>query len=91
MSDLGTGWRWFEETGNPVDSESQPGIEKCFARCFARADGRQVLDHLRAMTTERVLGPDASDAALRHLEGQRHLVAAIAGLVARGRAGGETT
>ena len=91
MSDLGTGWRWFEETDIPVDGESQPEIQKCFARCFAGADGRQVLGHLRAITTERVLGPDASDAALRHLEGQRYLVAAIAGLVARGRAGGEPT
>lgn len=91
MSDPGTGWRWFEDSGDSGDGESQLETEKCFARCFADADGRRVLDHLRAMTTERVLGPDSSDAALRHLEGQRHLVATIAGLAARGRAGGETT
>jgi len=86
MSEPGTGWRWFEETGPAGDG--QPGIEISFARCFDHADGRRVLDHLRAMTTERVLGPDASDAALRHLEGQRSLVAMIAGLAVRGRAGG---
>lgn len=91
MSDPGTGWRWFEETGDSIDGEQRPEIEKCFARCFGHADGRRVLDHLRDMTTERVLGPDASDAVLRHLEGQRYLVAAIAGLIARGRAGGDTT
>lgn len=86
MFDPDTGWRWFEENVTPDIGDSQPGIEKCFARCFADEDGRQVLEHLRAMTTERVLGAEASDAALRHLEGQRYLVAAIAGLAARGGA-----
>jgi hypothetical protein len=90
MSDPQAGWHWFDETPDLADAQIQPQIEKSFARCFATADGRQVLDHLRAMTTERVMGPDASDAVLRHLEGQRHLVATIAGLIARGRAGNET-
>jgi hypothetical protein len=55
-----------------------------FARCFAGADGARVLDHLRAATLLRSLGPEASDGALRHLEGQRALVGRILGLVARG-------
>jgi hypothetical protein len=90
MSDPQSGWHWFDETPDAADAQLQPQIEKSFARCFATADGRRALDHLRAMTTERIMGPDASAAALRHLEGQRHLVATITGLIARGRVGTET-
>jgi hypothetical protein len=39
------------------------------------------------MTLERALGPDASDAALRQLEGQRRLVLTMRALVNRGRDG----
>lgn len=60
-----------------------------FARCFAGPDGERVLNTLRAMTLGRALGPDAPDAALRHLEGQRQLVAVILALVARGSARGQ--
>ena len=58
-----------------------------FARCFAGSNGLRVLAVLRAMTLDRALGPDAPEAALRHLEGQRQLVATVLALVARGRAG----
>ncbi|MBL6932916.1 MAG: hypothetical protein ISR45_08215 [Rhodospirillales bacterium] len=57
----------------------------CFARCFRSADGELVLQHLRAMSTERILGPGASDALLRHVEGQRQLVSHIYALIERGR------
>ena len=56
-----------------------------FARCFSGRDGEVVLDHLKAITLRRAMGPDSSDAILRHMEGQRQLVAYILGLVARGR------
>jgi len=46
-----------------------------------------VLAHLRRITFERRLAPDCSEAELRHLEGQRHLVAQLLALEARGRAG----
>ncbi|WP_430396957.1 hypothetical protein [Ferrovibrio sp.] len=58
-----------------------------FARCFRGRDGERVLGHLRRLTLERRLGPDCSEAELRHLEGQRHLAAYIAQLVERGRHG----
>jgi D-mannonate dehydratase len=58
-----------------------------FARCFRGRDGERVLAHLRRLTIERRLGPDCSNAELRHLEGQRHLAAYIAQLVERGRQG----
>lgn len=71
--------------GRDPGREDAAQLARAFARCFAGADGARVLDHLRRLTTGRVLGPEATCAALRHLEGQRALVAHIAGLVARGR------
>ena len=62
-------------------------IARAFARCFASVEGEFALRHLDEMTMRRALGPDASEAMLRHLEGQRQLVAYIHALVARGRAG----
>lgn len=56
-----------------------------YARCFRGGDGEAVLTHLRALTRDRVMGPEASEAQLRHLEGQRHLVRLIEGLVDFGR------
>lgn len=66
-------------------AEALREVEVAFARCFARREGAVVLDYLRRTTLERALGPDASEAALRHLEGQRQLVARIAALIERGR------
>ncbi|CAO3448581.1 hypothetical protein [Azospirillum largimobile] len=84
------GWDWLEappltgpNPGAAPDSDPAPS----FARCFAGSDGARVLAVLRAMTLDRALGADAPEAALRHLEGQRQLVATILALIARGRAG----
>jgi len=90
------GWSWFEreEPANPTDSAADnmpdPGRALCiaYARCFASPDGEKVLDHLRSLTLERTLGPDASTQMLRHTEGQRQLVAYITAQTERGRQGG---
>lgn len=82
------GWDWLDgvapasKADDPASSD--PAIS--FARCFAGADGARVLGVLKAMTLERALPPDAPEPALRHLEGQRALVALILALVARGQA-----
>lgn len=55
------------------------------ARIFAGDAGARVLAHLRRLTRDRVLGPEASDALLRHVEGQRALVLHIESLIERGR------
>jgi len=78
------GWAWFERADAP---KPDPTLGDAFARCFRGNDGDKALAYLRALTLERALGPGAADAALRHLEGQRQLVAHILRLVARGRAG----
>ncbi len=78
------GWSWFAPTPAPA---AEPPRELCrdAARLLATADGERLLAHLRALTVERRLGPEASEAALRHLEGQRALVAHLEALAARGR------
>lgn len=62
-------------------------IATAFARCFRGEDGERALGYLRRLTIERRLAPDASEAELRHLEGQRHLASTIAQLVTRGKFG----
>lgn len=81
------GWEWFERAETvPPDGLAEVAI--AFARCFSGRPGERALGHLRRLTQERHLGPEAGEAALRHLEGQRQLVAYIASLVQRGRDGG---
>jgi hypothetical protein len=80
------GWHWFAASNAaPVDADE---LELCraFARCFAGSGGTNVLEHLRRVCLERRLGPSASDAELRHLEGQRYAVAYIVAMVERGSA-----
>jgi len=48
-------------------------LEKNFVRAFATPSGRAVLEHLRKITVERTLGPNATDAELRWAESQRAL------------------
>lgn len=60
-------------------------FEKAYARLFATPDGRKVLAHLNATTFMRAAGADAPDNVLRHLEGQRALLASILRMIERGR------
>lgn len=59
--------------------------EIAVARCFAGPDGDRALAYLARVTVQRTLGPEASDAALRDLEGQRRLYHHLLGLIERGR------
>ena len=45
-----------------------------FVRVFSGADGMAVLRHLRRMTIEKVVGPNASDSDLRWDAAQRALM-----------------
>ena len=91
MSSASQGWDWFDadQSGAEAPLSSVAGDAEwatVFARCFVTADGRQVLDHLRRLT-ERALGPQASEALLRYVEGQRQMVLYIEALVAKGAGG----
>ncbi|MEE1110955.1 MAG: hypothetical protein UIH99_01955 [Alphaproteobacteria bacterium] len=59
--------------------------EIAFARTFSGLYGEQVLSYLHHITTERVLGPNASESELRFLEAQRFLVRQIENMILRGR------
>jgi hypothetical protein len=86
MTEISSGWQWFDapESRELRDAESDPDVVIAFARCFDSRDGDRVLQHLRRLTLERALGPGASDAQLRHLEGQRQLVAYILAMITAG-------
>ncbi|MBN1324802.1 MAG: hypothetical protein JW974_01120 [Alphaproteobacteria bacterium] len=59
--------------------------EKNYTRCFNTQSGIEVIKHLRTITIERFLGPNATDSELRALEGQRALVHQIEMLINRGK------
>lgn len=80
------GWSWFAAEDAASDQGDELELCRAFARCFASADGKNVLHHLRRTVLERRLPPSASDAELRHLEGQRWAVAYIVAMAERGSA-----
>lgn len=88
MSRPESGWSWLDSPAGLHGDEAALLLARQAARLLATADGEAVLHHLKSMTIDRCLGPEAGDTALRHLEGQRHLVLHLLALAARGRAGG---
>lgn len=82
------GWTWFEPPQASPGDDQRLRLARLFARLFSGADGETALAYLTQITTERCLGPDASDAALRSLEGQRQLVLHLQSLIRTGREGG---
>lgn len=79
------GWDWFE-SGNRSEAEAEnDDLARAFARCLSGSDGTLVLRHLRQTALDRRLGPGASDAELRFLEGQRSIAAHILSMIERGR------
>ncbi len=90
MAENNKGWGWFEKFDKDQSSENtdigqNPDIAATYARCFVGDDGQTVLRHLRSLTLDRTLGPRSSDSLLRHMEGQRQLVAQIHALIENGR------
>jgi hypothetical protein len=65
-------------------------IELAYAKTFSGESGATVISHLRKITIERVLGPNATDAELRATEGARALVHQIESLILRGRENAKT-
>lgn len=81
------GWTWFEPAGVAQGDDQRLRLARIFTRMFSGADGETALAYLTQLTTARCLGPDASDAALRMLEGQRQLVLHLHSLIRLGRDG----
>jgi hypothetical protein len=80
-----TGWSWFEAESAAIGDASEPELCRACARCFAGPDGRAVIAYLTRSVLDRRLPPTASDAELRHLEGQRYAVAGLLAMIGRGR------
>ncbi len=59
-------------------------IEKNYARIFNSTSGKQVLNHLRTITIERILGQNASNDELRWWAAQTALVHQIESFIKRG-------
>lgn len=59
-------------------------IEKHYARVFNSASGKIVLNHLRTITIERVMGQNVSNEDLRWCAAQSALVHQIENLIKRG-------
>jgi hypothetical protein len=78
------GWAWLEGPGGP--GEPAPEFCRAAAACLGTTDGRLLLRHLHRAFLDRRLPPSASDAELRHLEGQRSVAAHLMLLAERGRA-----
>ncbi|EME70392.1 hypothetical protein H261_08718 [Paramagnetospirillum caucaseum] len=87
MSRPESGWTWLDAPAAIHGDEALLLLARQTARLFATPDGEAVLQHLKSMTLDRCLGPESGDNALRHLEGQRHLVLHLLALAARGRGG----
>ena len=58
----------------PRSKSDDEKISKDIRSLFRTPNGQEVMKYLRSITIEAVTGPAASDAELRHLEGQRYLV-----------------
>ncbi|MFO1046732.1 MAG: hypothetical protein U1E52_02355 [Geminicoccaceae bacterium] len=79
------GWGWLDAaqpSGPPT-----PELCRATAACLASPNGRVLLRHLRQSFLDRRLPPTATDAELRHVEGQRSVVAHLLRLMERGRDG----
>ncbi len=58
-------------------------LEKQYARTFQTPSGKVVLQHLRKITIDRTLGPNATDNDLRWHEANRAFVHQIESMIAR--------
>lgn len=79
------GWAWLDAAspGGP----STPELCRATAACLATPNGRVLLRYLGQSFLDRRLPPTATDAELRHVEGQRSVVAHLLRLMERGRDG----
>ncbi len=71
--DRDVGWAWFASDGaSPLHDDD---LTSAMAACFAGRHGEIVIQHLRNLFLDRRVPPTASDAELRHVEGQRFAIA----------------
>lgn len=67
-------WSDLETDTQPAPDAKRQEMARSFLRVFTSNDGDAVLAELRKLFLDKEAGPDVTDAALRHLEGQRSVV-----------------
>jgi hypothetical protein len=67
------GWSWLEAAAEDGDA-TPTDLCRAAAACLGSPDERLLVRHLRRLFLDRRLPPTASNAELRHLEGQRAAV-----------------
>ena len=71
--------------GFPRAGEDEHRLNLMFAEVFKAGPGKEILDYLKSVTVNAVLGPGQVEPnALTHLEGQRYLVHLIDKRVEKG-------
>jgi len=82
-SESPAGWAWFDRSSEAARAPD----ELCHdaAACLGSRHGQALLRHLQQLFLDRRLSPTATDAELRHVEGQRSVVSHMLRLVERGR------
>lgn len=73
--------------GGRYTKEVDDDINNLAAGTFSTPAGQRFLQYLEGITTRRVLGPEAPDSHLRHLEGARWLVGVIRQRINAGKKG----
>lgn len=66
-------WEALEAIAPPAENGAVIERRRCYVRAFTSNSGAEVLCALKALTVDRVLPANATDAELRYLEGQRAL------------------
>ena len=82
-ADLPQGWDWLHADGARIEPPAE--LCRCAVACFGSPSGRLVLRHLQRLFADRRLAPSATDAELRHVEGQRSVVSHLLQLLEHGR------
>ena len=82
-ADFPQGWDWLHADGARIEPPAE--LCRCAVACFGSPSGRLVLRHLQRLFADRRLAPSATDAELRHVEGQRSVVSHLLQLLERGR------
>ena len=59
-------------------------VDQVFASVFNQIDGKKVIEYLESITINSVCSPQATDATLWHLEGQRYLLHIIKNKIKKG-------
>ena len=87
MTHQNDAWNWLDTTPpyRHDTDHSNLDLRRAFARLLAYPESEIVFQHLHSITRNRVLGPDASAATLRYVEGQKAIVAYMERMAANGQ------